>query len=446
MNKEEFPGLQSSSDWVLCDAAGGTQVHQSVISAISNQLSAPTANCFKGYPSAFNTVQCVAKTRQVVAEFFNCRPNEVVFGASMSTITTHLARSIGKTFTEENNIVVTNLDHDGNVSPWVLAANDRQASVRRINFDKNDCLLDLDELESNIDENTKLVAVGAAANSCGSLTPIKNVVEIARNASNGNAMVYVDAVHYAPHRLIDVQELGCDFLTCSTYKFCGPHAAIMYGKEKLLKDLIPYKLSACTDQLPSLKTCQTSKWETGTASFEAIAGIKATIEYIASIGVKYGYSDTSLRTKLDCGYRAILSHENEISNMVLQRLKDIDGVKLYGVNGKIKENHWGEKVFKPEVDKRTPTFAINMEGLTAPELAQELVDRKIACMAGNFYAINFPKLMGIEDIGGFVRLSFFHYHSLEDVERVMNSLEEIASQNDLPKNDDYSDENHSDED
>ena len=419
--KDEFPGLQKSRNWVLCDAAGGTQVHQSVISAISDQLSAPTANCFKGYPSALNTVQCVARTREVVAEFFNCRPNEVVFGANMSTITNHLARSMGRILTDKNNIVVTNLDHDGNVTPWVLAANDRSASIRRINFNKSDCLLDLDELETNIDENTKIVAVGAAANSCGSLTPIKEVVDIAKKASNGKAIVYVDAVHYAPHRLIDVQELGCDFLTCSAYKFCGPHAGIMYGKEKLLKELIPYKLSACTDLLPGPETCQSSKWETGTASFEAIAGIRATIEYMASIGVKSGRceSNESLRFKLQSGYEAIISHENYMSMIFLNETNDIDGLTVYGVK-EISDIH-----------KRTPTFAINMAGLTAPQLAQEFVDRGIACMAGNFYAINFPKLMGIEDLGGFLRLSFFHYHTLQDIESVIKSLKDIAFHNSL---------------
>ena len=418
--KEEFPGLQKSGNWVLCDAAGGTQVHQSVISAISHQLSVPTANCFKGYPSALDTVQCVARAREVAAEFFNCQPNEVVFGANMSTITNHLARSIGKLITDKDNIVVTNLDHDGNVSPWVLAASDKNASVRRINFTKSDCMLDLDELESNIDENTKVVAVGAAANSCGSITSIKEVVDIAKRASNGNAMVY-DAVHYAPHRLIDVQELGCDFLICSAYKFCGPHAGLMYGKEKLLKKLVPYKLSACTDLLPGPETCQSSKWETGTGNFEAIAGIKATIEYIASIGVKSGQCDVndSLRYKLEMGYKAILSHENYISMLFLDEVNEIDGVTIYGVTE------------ISEIDERTPTFAINMAGLTAPQLAQEMVDRGVACAAGHFYALNFPKLMGLEDVGGFLRISFFHYHTIQDLEKVIKALRDIAIRNNL---------------
>ena len=413
--KEEFPGLQKSRNWILCDAAGGTQVHQSVISAIAHQLSIPTANCFKGYPSALDTVQCVARAREAAADFFNCQANEIVFGANMSTITNHLARSVGKILTDKHNVIVTNLDHDGNVSPWVLTANDRNASVRRINFKKSNCLLDLEELKSNIDENTKIIAVGAAANSCGSLTPIKAVVDIAKTASKGNALVYVDAVHYAPHRLIDVQELGCDFLTCSAYKFCGPHAGLMYGKADLLKKLVPYKLKACTDLLPGPETCQASRWETGTGSFEAIAGIRATIEYMGSIGVKSGRckTDDSLRQKLYSGYEAIVAHENEISKLFLTEVRNLKGLSVYGVQD-IKD-----------IDKRTPTFCINLEGFTASQLAQQFVDRGIACAAGNFYALNFPKLMNLEEVGGFLRISFFHYHTLQDVKKVISCLKDI---------------------
>ena len=415
--RKEFPSLKTSKNWILCDAAGGTQVHQSVISAIANQLSIPTANLFKGYPSALETVQGVARAREVAATFFNCNPNEVVFGANMTSITNHLARSICKILTEDNNIVVTNLDHDGNVTPWVLAANDKNASVRRINFNISDCLLDLEALKKNVDENTKVVAVGAAANSCGSLTPIRTVVDIVKRASKGNAIVYVDAVHYAPHHLIDVQEWGCDFLTCSSYKFCGPHAGLMYGKSQLLKTLVPYKLTACTDLLPGPESCQSSRWETGTASFEAIAGIKATIEYIASIGVKSGgcSSSDTLRKKLQSAYSAIARHEDAMSEMFLRETSNMTELSVYGVTD-VKRLH-----------ERTPTFCININGLKAPELAQKLIDCGVACGAGHFYAINFPKLMKLEDNGGFTRISFFHYHTLEDVKCVVKILKDIST-------------------
>ena len=414
--KTEFPSLEASKNWILCDAAGGTQVHQSVISAISKQLSTPTANLFKGYPSALETVQGVARAREIVATFFNCNPNEVVFGANMTSITNHIARSIGRQFESNDNIVVTNLDHDGNVSPWVQVANDKNATVRRVDFRTSDCLLDLKALEDCVDENTKIVAVGAAANSCGSLTSIPAAVDIVRKASRGRALVYVDAVHYAPHKLIDVKELGCDFLVCSAYKFYGPHAGLMFGKEKHLKFFAPYKLAACTDLLPGPESCQSSRWETGTASFEAIAGIKATIEYISSIGVRTGACSPfdGLRKKLKVSYDLIDHHETEISRIFLTKVADISNLKVYGVTD------------VNQISKRTPTFCINMKGLKASELAQCLIDRGVACAAGNFYAINFPKLMKLDCNDGFTRLAFCQYHTLDDICFVINALKDIS--------------------
>ena len=416
--KQEFPSLRSSS-WILCDAAGGTQVPESVIIAITEKLSSPTANLGGSYTSALETIQGVARAREVTASFLNCSPNEVVFGANMTSITNHVARSFGKLLSSEDNVVVTNLDHDANVTPWVLVADDHKASVRRVDFNLSDCQLDLEALEKNVDTNTKIVAVGAAANSCGSLTPIKTVVEIVKKASKGNALVYVDAVHYAPHKLIDVKDLGCDFLACSAYKFCGPHAGLLYGKADLLMKLEPYKLSACSNLLPGPDCGQSSRWETGTASFEAIAGIRASVEYMASIGVKAGLSSSSdnLRKKLQSAYHAIYRHETEISEMFLKEVKEIAGLTVYGVTD------------LDDISKRTPTFAINIEGLKAPQLAQKLVDRGIACGAGHFYAINFPKLMDLEDLGGFTRIAFCHYHTLEDVKFVITALHNISACN-----------------
>jgi len=414
--KEEFPGLKGSASWVLCDAATGTQVHQSVVAAIAEKLSSPTANLGGTYTSALETIQGVARAREAAASFFNCLPNEVVFGANMTSITNHVARSVGKLLSEDDNIVVTNLDHDANVTPWVLVATERNASVRRIDFDLENCLLDLEALEKNVDKQTKLVAIGAAANSCGSLTPIKTAVEIVKKASDGKALVYVDAVHYAPHKLIDVQDLGCDFLTCSAYKFCGPHAGLMFGKAEQLMKLEPYKLTACSNYLPGPEYGQSSRWETGTASFEAIAGIKAAIEYMASIGVRAGIASQSdsLRKKLQSAYYAINTHESEISELFLKEVVDTPGLTVYGVTD------------TDQLGKRTPTFAMNMEGLKTGELAQKLTDRGIACGGGHFYAINFPKLMKLEELGGFTRIAFFHYHTLEDVMFVTKALRNIA--------------------
>jgi len=415
--KQEFPSLATSSHWILCDAPTGTQVHQSVATAMYNQLLRPVANLGGSYTSALETIQGVARARETAAEFFNCSPQEVVFGPNMTSLTTHLARSVGRELTDQDNVVVTNLDHDGNVTPWVTVAEENSAGVRRIDFSLSNCLLDLEALEKQVDNNTKVVAVGAAANSCGSLTPIKTVVEIVKKASDGKALVYVDAVHFAPHKLIDVQDLGCDFLTCSSYKFCGPHAGLMFGKAEHLTKLKPYKLTACSNLLPS-SASQSSRWETGTASFESIAGIKAAIEYIASIGVKAGLSSPMdpLRKRLQSAFYAINCHEKEISKLFLKATADIPGLTIYGVKD------------PEQVSKRTPTFGVNIEGMKSPQLAQELVNRGVACGAGHFYAIYFPKLVKLEEVGGFTRIGFCHYHTLEEVTRVVDILRDIASQ------------------
>jgi len=415
--RSEFPSLQTLSSWVLCDAATGTQVHQSVVSAMAERLSGPMANLGGSYTSALETIQKVGRARETVGAFFNCKPSEVIFGANMTTITSYIARSIGKTLGENDNIVVTNLDHDGNVTPWTLVAEDKGASVRRIDFDKSNCLLDLEALEKAVDGDTKIVAVGGAANSCGSLTPIKTVVEIVKKASDDKALVYVDAVHLAPHKLIDVQELGCDFLVCSSYKFCGPHAGLAFGKTEVLTKLEPYKLTACSNHLPAGNFGQTSRWETGTANFEAIAGIAAAVEYMASVGLKAGISSTTdnLRSRLSSSYHAIRMHENKISEMFLNGASSIQGLTVYGVTELDMLSH------------RTPTFAVNIEGMRAPELADKLVGKGVACGAGHFYAINFPRLMGIEDLGGFTRIAFFHYNTEEEVAFVLQALKDIAS-------------------
>ena len=200
-------------------------------------MSSTASNLGGSYPSAMETVRGVARAREVCAHFFNCSAREVMFGANMTTITSHLARSLGKTLSSSDNILLTSLDHDANVTPWKLVAQEHGAQIRIIDFNPSKCCHDLEKLETNCDKHTKIAAIGGAANSCGSITDIKQAVVAVKRATKGAALVYVDAVHLAPHRLIDVADLGCDFLVCSSYKFCGPHAGILYGKEHLLRNI-----------------------------------------------------------------------------------------------------------------------------------------------------------------------------------------------------------------
>merc|ERR1711935_304487 len=320
--KGEHPGLVSSNNFVLCDAPGGTQVHQSVIDAITRRLSSPTANLGGSFPSAKDTIQAVAEARETVALFFNCLPQEVIFGPNMTSLTMNMARSIGEKLLSTDNVVVTRLDHDANHTPWVKVALKAGAKITILDFIQPECYLDLDQLEQVVNENTKLVAVGAASNLVGTLTPIKKVVEIIKQKSRGNALVFIDAVHYAPHKPIDVEDFGCDFLVCSTYKFSGPHAAIMFGKKKLLEELKPFKLTASTELLPSSLNCQSNKWENGTQSFEIIAGIKASIEYLASLSSKSGLekAGSSFRQRILTGYEAIYDHEIVVIQLFLKEI------------------------------------------------------------------------------------------------------------------------------
>ena len=391
-----------------------------MITAVCGQMSVPTANLGGSYPSALDTIQSLARAREVVATFFNCLPCEVVFGANMTTLTGHVARSIGLTLSHGDNIVVSSLDHDANVTPWKLIGRDHGCDVRTVNFHREDCLLDLSSLSELVDANTKLVAVGAAANSCGSITDIRKVVEIVKKASDCQALVYVDAVHFAPHHCIDVVKLDCDFLVCSSYKFCGPHAGLMYGRKTVMERLTPYKLSACTNLLPSALSSQSSRWETGTASFEAIAGIKAAVEYIASLGVRAGKSgvQTDLRTRIETAYDVINEHEIKISRMFLSGAKSITGLTVHGVTSFLMEGL---------ASRRTPTFCVSMLRMSAGELAQQLAARGVAAGAGHFYALQFPERMNLVEAGGFTRIGFFHYNTLGEVQRVLAVLTEISS-------------------
>ena len=262
----------------------------------------------------------------------------------------------------------------------------------------------------------QIAAIGGAANSCGSITDIKEAVRAIKRGSQGCAVVYVDGVHYAPHRLVDVQELACDFLVCSSYKFCGPHAGLLYGREDLLNSLSPYKLTASSDLLPCPSSNQASRWETGTASFEAIAGIQAAVEYIASLGVRGGLArrEDSLRRRLEISYQLIREHEDRLSTLFLNQTARIPGLTVHGITK------------TAEISRRTPTFSVTVRGLTAPELAARLVSRGVVCGAGHFYALGFPRVMKLESNGGFTRLGFLHYNTLEEVTRVCNILSEVA--------------------
>src|SRR5215472_9897342 len=275
--RAQFPSLAQTVNGypaAFLDGPGGTQVPQRVIDAISGYLKHDNANTGGAYATSRHTDALIARARAAMADLLNCGPDEVVFGPNMTTLTFAISRAIGRELGPGDEILVTRLDHDANVSPWLAVAQDRGVTIRWTEINDNDCTLDIADLASKIKSNTKLVAVGYASNAVGTINPVRQIVQLAHQAG---ALCYVDAVHYGPHGLIDVATLDCDFLACSTYKFFGPHMGVLYGKRELLKKFRPYKVRPNTNAIPNC-------WEWGTLNHECVAGIEACVEYIADLG------------------------------------------------------------------------------------------------------------------------------------------------------------------
>jgi cysteine desulfurase family protein (TIGR01976 family) len=403
----QFPSLSQTVDGhavAFLDGPGGTQVPQRVIDAISGYLSHSNANTCGAYATSRRTDAMIADARGAMADFLGCDSDEIVFGPNMTTLTFALSRSIGRQLGPGNEIVLTHLDHDADVSPW-RALEERGATIRFAEINEGDCTLDMADLARKITGHTRIVCVGYASNAVGT---INNVKEIVRLAHAAGAMVFIDAVHYGPHGLIDVRELDCDFLACSTYKFFGPHMGVLYGKREHLKRLQPYKVRANTDAIPN-------RWEWGTLNHEGIAGITACVDYLAGLGRHSDPSASARRAALRAAYKVIQSHERGLSERMLQGLARIPGAKVYGIAD------------PKRVAERCPTFALRVEGHTPLELATKLGDRGFFTWDGNYYALNLTERLDVERSGGFLRIGMVHYNSLDEVDGVLAALTEIVS-------------------
>jgi cysteine desulfurase family protein (TIGR01976 family) len=356
----------------------------------------------------------VDEARQAVADFINAaRPEEIVFGQNMTSLTLHLSRSIARQHNPGDTLVVTHLDHDANITPWTLIAEDNGCQVEWVDFDVEDGTLRLDTLEAALEKKPKLVSIGLASNALGTINPVK---KIARMAHEVGALVYVDAVQYAPHGPIDVQDLGVDFLSCSAYKFFGPHIGILYGRYDLLDELKAYKVRPAPQFPPG-------KFETGTQSHESIAGVIGALEHMEWIGAEYGndyavryqdqFSGRALRLKQ--GMAAIQAYEYDFSQALLAMLQEIPGLRVYGLDD-------------PErVEERVPTFAINLEKKHPQQVAEMLAERNIFVWSGNYYALAVTERLGVEDSGGMVRIGGVHYNTLDEIAKLGEALEEISS-------------------
>lgn len=404
----QFPALNELVDnqpAVFADGPGGTQVTTGVVDAISSYLLHANANTHGAFVTSARTDGVIAAAQQAMADFLGCDPDEVVFGANMTSLTFALGRSIGRELAPGDEIVLTRLDHDANFAPW-QALEEQGAVIKIVDIDAEDCTLDMDDLRHKITERTKLVAVGYASNAVGTINDVAEVVRLARTVG---ALSFIDAVHYAPHGPLDVRALDCDFLACSPYKFFGPHAGTLYGKREHLQRLRPYKVRPATEALPG-------RWMTGTQSHEAMAGVTAAIDYLAELGRRTTNDATApeRRTHVLAAMHAIQAYERTLSEQLIGGLLAIPGLTFYGIR-------------EPErFAWRTPTVAVRLEGFTPRELAERLGEQGIFTWDGNYYALNLAERLGVQAHGGMLRIGFVHYNTPNEVERLLGALRELA--------------------
>ena len=404
--RAQFPALQRTVDdrpAVYLDGPGGTQTPQRVIEAMTDIMRRGSSNHGGLFQTSRETDAATEEARLAMMDMLNARrPEEIIFGQNMTSLTFSISRSLAREWQPGDEIIVTRIDHDANISPWLLAAEERGVMVRWLDFKPQDCRLMLESLPSLLSDRTRLVAVNYASNAVGT---ISDVAQVTRLAHAAGALVYVDAVHFAPHDVIDVQALGCDFLACSVYKFFGPHTGVLYGKYEHLDRLKAYKVRPAADEPPG-------KWETGTQSFESLCGVTAAVEYLASLGGTEG----SRRERLARGMQAIKQYEQTLSERFLNEATRVPGLRVYGITD------------TEELAQRTPTFAVSLNGFSPETVAAHLGDRGIFVWNGHYYAVAVMERLGVLDDGGLVRIGFTHYNTHEEVDRLCATLRELAEQ------------------
>jgi len=362
-------------------------------------LTAGVSNLSSHFAPGRDAITITDAARSAMAELLGAEhPGEIAFGQNMTSLTFSMSRAIGHSWHEGDEVIVTTLDHDANVTPWVLAARDAGAVVRQVGV-RDDGTLDLDDLDRSLSERTRLVAVTAASNALGTKVDVK---EVTRRAHAAGALVFVDAVHSTPHRLLDVAEIGCDFLVCSAYKFFGPHTGVLYGRTDLLDRIDAYKVRPAPEEPPE-------KWETGTQSFESLAGVAAAVEYLANLA-PVG-TDRPRRSRLIAAYEWIGQHESDMARAFLDGIAAIDGAHLWGVD---------------RIEDRVPTFAVTIDGVHPHVAATRLAEEGIFVWSGHYYALNIMDRFGLLETGGAVRVGFVHYNTLEEVARVLEGLADLT--------------------
>ncbi len=409
--RAQFPAL--ARPVIFLDNPAGTQVAKSVLDRIREYLVEHNANHDGVFKTSRESDALIEAARAAVADFYNAnRPEEIVFGPNMTSLTFNLSRSIARTWQAGDEIVVTNLDHDANITPWVMAAEDRGVKVRRVDFDPQNGTLNLEDLAKALENRPRLVAVGYASNALGTINPVGKIVQMAHAVG---ARVYIDAVQYAPHGPIDVQALECDFLVASSYKFFGPHVGALFGKHELLDELTAYKVRPAPSNPPG-------KFETGTGNFEGYAGVLGALEYIEWVGQQFGelytekyggqFSGRALNQKK--GIAAIRAYEYELSRALLDVLEETPGVTIYGLTD------------RRQLEERVPTVSFTMKGMSPRQVAAALDEQNIYVWDGNYYALAVTTRLGVEESGGMVRVGPVHYNTIDEIHRFGEVLGRIA--------------------
>jgi len=396
--RAHFPALErhhNGSPVAYFDGPGGTQVPQPVVNAMSDYLLHHNANTHWPYPTSIETDAALAAAREVLADFLGGRPSEIAFGANMTTLTFHLGRALGRRWAPGDELVVTELDHHANIDPWRRLAKERGLTVRAVRFHAETGQLDMQDLAAALGAKTKLLAIGAASNALGTINDVRRAADLAHAAG---ALVFVDAVHYAPHALVDVTALGADFLACSAYKFYGPHIGVLWGRQALIEELDPPRLEPAPAYSPE-------RLETGTQNHEGIVGAAAAVEFLASLA-----GAETRRARLEASYAMLHARGQQLLERLWSGLRELPGVVVHGPQP-------GEP--------RTPTIAFTVRGMPSDDVARALAERAVFVSSGDFYAATAVAHLGhAED--GVVRAGCACYTTVDEVDRLVDGVRELA--------------------
>jgi len=410
--RQQFPSLNRPA--VFFDNPGGTQIAKQSLDRINKYLLENNANHEGMFETSRKSDETLHEAHAAMADFLNAaRPEEIIFGNNMTTLSLHISRSLARNLSAGDEIVITRLDHDANISPWLLVAEDKDCKITWIDFDVEDGTLKVDEFAQAMERKPKIAAFGYASNSLGTVNPVRKLTKMAKEAG---ALVYVDAVQYAPHGPIDVQDIGCDFLVCSSYKFFGPHAGALYGKYDLLNELKAYKVRPASNDLPY-------KFETGTQNHEGIAGVLGALEYFEWVGNQFGQDHAGAwkdrgfsgrRLVFKQAMSALKAYEFELSRALIETIQAVKGTRIYGLTD------------LNRLDERVSTVSFTLEGRHPNDVAKQLGDAGFYVWDGHYYALAVVERLGLLDQGGMVRVGATHYNTLDEVAKFGEALTKIA--------------------